>query len=398
MSRNILFIILNIVGLYLLFSWMLQQFFEFRKRDKSQPFFTRFRFRYIIAIATILGLPFLLFNYTPIIDHVNISINRDSIWYTFVFCGALALITSLIWLDYILKLDIYEKEKKIHIYTVFGLSILLASFLTQPLYDFVDLIGFDLNDNPLNDFLYCIFSIGFIEEFVKLIPLLWIIRFSKAVNEPYDYLLYASISALGFAFSENIMYLNRYGPEVILARTFYSTVAHMTFSSTIAYGLLLKKYRYFKTPKWVIYIFFFGVAIFAHGFYDFWLISPTVKHLSAFTTIFFMITIHIWFTMINNAINISNFFSPQIIINNEALKYQLIKNFLGLVSFSYFYVAITENVANANFFLIESSLVYGYMMFYLVAGLTRFQVIRGYLKPFQIPFNFIVPRFKKHKS
>ncbi len=288
MSRAILFTILNIIGFILLFSWAFQVVYEYRKRDVNFPFFTRKRFRYILLLLGSIGIPFLLFNYTPFFNDVRININVESLSYSLIFCGVLSLITALIWLDYILKLDIYEQEKKWHIFIVFISSALLTTFATQPIYDLVKSFGFNLNDKPLNDFLYCVFSIGLIEESVKLIPLIIILKFTKAVNEPYDYILFASVSALGFAFAENIMYLNRYGAEVILARTFYAAIAHMTFSTTIAYGLLLKKYRYFKTPKWLIYSLFFGIAIFSHGFYDFWLINTVVKPFSALTTVFFI--------------------------------------------------------------------------------------------------------------
>ena len=397
MSRTILFAILNLVGFYLLFNWLYQLVKEYKIRDRTVSFFTAYRFRYLLMLVIAIGIPFFLLNYTTYFNAIHIELDKGSLAYTFFFCGALAFITSLIWLDYVLKLDIHEKTKKHYVWMVFILSIFFTHYLTGPLYNFVGELGYSLNGEPFNDFLYCVFSIGLIEEIVKLIPFLIILRFTKIIKEPYDYLLFASVSALGFAFVENVTYLNRFGAEIILARTFYAAVAHMTFSSTIAYGLLLKKYRFFKTPKFLIYGIFFLIAIFAHGFYDFWLINPAVSKFTAFTTLFFMITIHLWFTMNNNAINISNFFSPKANINNDRLKYQLVKNFLSLITFSYIYVAFSKSIPDANVFLIETSLTYGYMMFYLVVGLTRFNVVRGYLKPFQVPFNFIVPSFKKRK-
>lgn len=394
MSRTILFTILNLIGFYFIFNWLFHVVYDYKKRDKSIAFFTRNRFKYIISLITLIGIPYLMFNYFPFFDSLKVNVSMDSFAYSYLFCGALALITSLIWLDYILKLDVFEKEKRAHILVVFLMGMLLTIFATQPLYGFLKSIGFDLNDKPLNDFIYCVFGIGLIEESVKLIPLLFILKFTKAVNEPYDYILYASVSALGFAFAENVMYLNRYGAEVILARTFYATIAHMTFSSTIAYGFILKKYHYFKKSNKMIYVLFFGIAIFSHGFYDFWLINPVVKDFSAFTTLFFMITIHIWFTMMNNAINISNFFSPKIVINNDMVRYQLVKNFIALISFSYIYIRLTKSLTEANFFIVETSLTYGYIIFYIVSGVTRYNVVRGFLKPFQIPFNFLIPRIK----
>ena len=397
MTRTVLFTILNIIGAYLLLGWLWTTIKAFLHAKHKAKFFTFRRFRFLLAFVFIIGTPILLMNWLGKPYDGIVYINQSSLWYSLVFCGGLSFITALIWLDYVLKLDVYNREKVWHVWAVFLLSV-GASFFADPLYGLVKSMGFSLNGYPMNDFLYSVFSIGIIEEAIKIIPFILFFRFVKGLNEPFDYLLFASVSALGFAFAENVIYLNRYGPEVILARTFYATVAHMTFTSTVAYGFLLHKYRYSFLPKWLVYGLFFGAAVFAHGFYDFWLINPAVKMFSGFTTLFFMITIHLWFTMMNNAINISHYYSPSRTINNEAMRYQLIKNFFGLIAFSYTYVALTEGSKRGNSFLIDTSLVYGYMMFYLVAGLSRFNIIKGKFNPFSIPFNFIVPKFENKIS
>ena len=48
---------------------------------------------------------------------------------------------------------------------------------------------------------------GLSEEIIKIIPVLIILKTTKFINEPIDYIIYSSISALGFAFIENIQYI-----------------------------------------------------------------------------------------------------------------------------------------------------------------------------------------------
>jgi hypothetical protein len=242
------------------------------------------------------------------------------------------------------------------------------------------------------------FGIGLIEETVKFIPVLFILWRTKAVNEPYDFILYASVSALGFAFAENALYLKNRGVEIILARTFYSTVAHMTFSSTIAYGMVLHKYLKPRIYYPIFVMFFFLIAIISHGFYNFWLLNPIVSKFNGLTTLFFLITVHIWFTMKNNLMNLSNFHNQEITINNEDIKFQLVRNLLGVVGFLYTYVAITEDLGYANLVLQNAVVVYGYITVYLVINLSKFNLSKGYLKPFQVPFDIFIPKVDKEKT
>ena len=116
------------------------------------------------------------------------------------------MMVSLAWMIYIILLDIFEKE---NIWAITGTLLLAMIFciFCLLLYDIWDYrLNFRINGRWLNDLIYCIFGIGFIEEAVKVIPVILILLFTKNINESVDYIIYASISAIGFSFVENISY------------------------------------------------------------------------------------------------------------------------------------------------------------------------------------------------
>jgi RsiW-degrading membrane proteinase PrsW (M82 family) len=179
--------------------------------------------------------------------------------------------------------------------------------MTYPLTDFDNLIvDFKLNGSLINDFFYSIIGIGCIEEFVKIIPLLVMMRFTNAVNEPYDYIKYASLSALGFAFVENLIYFHESNLHIIHGRALTAVVSHMFNSSIIAYGMILNKYKRHENP-YLNFIFFFALAAIAHGFYDFWLINKSASALRILTVLFILSSMYMWNSFKNNALNHSNF-------------------------------------------------------------------------------------------
>jgi RsiW-degrading membrane proteinase PrsW (M82 family) len=204
--------------------------------------------------------------------------------------------------------------------------------------------------------------------------------------------LYASASALGFSFVENAMYLNQSGLEIINARALYATVAHMTFSSMIAYGLFLIKFKKTRYPALFVFPFFYFLAIFSHGFYDFWLINKAVSMFSGLTTLFFLTTVHIWFSMKNNTINTSNYYDNSKGVNNDYLKIYLIISLLSILMFSYVYVSLKWNSSTANIFFTKSIFTYGFIIFYLIATLSNFSLIEGFIKPFKLSFNYFIPK------
>jgi hypothetical protein len=102
--------------------------------------------------------------------------------------------------------------------------------------------------------------------------------------------------------------------------------------------------------------------------------------------------------MKNNAINISNYYDEKIVLKNDSLKHYLVISLTSLFMFSYVYVAITANINQANSFFWKSALVYGYVIFYLIMSFSRFKIVKGFFKPLDVPFYFIVPQLYKRKK
>ena len=92
----------------------------------------------------------------------------------------------------------------------------LFTFLVYPISDFFELtFNLQMKGDFYHDLIYSSVVIGFVEELVKIIPFLLLLKFFKFIDEPYDYILYASSSALGFAFMENMIYFEDYQFQVI---------------------------------------------------------------------------------------------------------------------------------------------------------------------------------------
>jgi len=381
--------ILNFIGYILIIQWLKIQSKEFKALKNKKAFFKFKRFKLLLISLFVILTPLILVNYTSLeeINHLSKQTIEKNNW---IYAIVVSFFISSVWLIYIYKLDIFNKEKKRHIFLVFSLSAIFTLFVEFP-YNFIHSIGITNSPEPFAGFIYSVFGIGLVEEIIKLIPLLIVLKFTKAIDEPYDYILYASASALGFAFVENAMYLNNRGIEIINARALYATVAHMTFSSMIAYGLFLAKFKKSKLPRFVLFISFFFFAIFSHGFYDFWLINKSVNMFSGLTTLFFLATVHIWFSIKNNTINASNFYDKNKTVDNDMLKVNLIISLLSIFMLSYVYVALEWNSREANRFFMKSVFVYGYIIFYLIATLTKFNIVEGVLKPFKWSLKFFIP-------
>jgi len=389
-------IVLNTIGFILIIKWFKNHSKDYKNLDNKLQFFRIKRFKSILISVLIISIPIIIVNFTTIesVNHISDKVLNDN---KAVFAVIISFLISLVWLIYIYKLDIFDKEKKQNLFLIIFLASVLTSFAEIP-YHFIHNLGFTDTKNPIDSFVYSVFGIGLIEETVKFIPLLLILWFTKAIDEPYDYILYASASALGFSFIENAMYLNQSGLEIINARALYATVAHMTFSSMIAYGLFLIKFKKTRFPAFIIFPFFYFLAIFSHGFYDFWLINKSVAMFNGLTTLFFLTTVHLWFSMKNNTINTSNFYDDKKIIDNDKLKIYLIISLLSILMFSYIYVSLKWNSKTANIFFVKSIFTYGFIIFYLIATLSNFDLVKGLIKPFKLNIKYFIPKMNKKNS
>jgi RsiW-degrading membrane proteinase PrsW (M82 family) len=303
--------------------------------------------------------------------------------------GCVAFFISWIWIDYYRLIDIYESEKLKYIIITFilgALSVFVVFGVHQYLFIY---INFELNGEFVNDFLLCIFKIGLLEEIAKLIPFIIVYNlFRKEFNEPIDHLAFICVSALGFAFFENILYFRRDGASLIDSRSILSTVGHMFDTSLIAYGLILVKYRE-KKPAILILLFYLFLAALSHGFYDFWLMYDGVKSFGFLITIlYFLVTISIFATILNNALNISPHFTYKKVVNPSTVSSKLFMYYGIIFLIQFVFLIFMKNFNYALRDLFSSLRFDGVIIGISVIRLSRFKLIHHRWKPisFELPF------------
>jgi len=75
MQQNVIFLLLDVIGVILIFKWILQQFADFSDSSREINFFTLKRFKSLLLVAFIIGIPLLLINTTVIEDIFHLSNN-----------------------------------------------------------------------------------------------------------------------------------------------------------------------------------------------------------------------------------------------------------------------------------------------------------------------------------
>ena len=307
----------------------------------------------------------------------------------FGFLGSLFVLVG--WIFYLQKLDIFSSiplSKQL-------LAVLLGMFFIFFVYPLSDIIDYYLNDFFIKDkwhfFLMCVVRIGMVEELVKLIPLLLIMKFTKWLKDPYDYIFYACSSALGFAFLENLIYAASYGTHIISSRAMIAVVMHMMCSSVIAYAIILARYK--KTGNLIGNLLLgFLIASVVHGFYDFWLITRMFTIISYFI---FAVTIINWRKIINNAINNSRYFDVEKIKHFTNLEFYLVTLLIGILTVEYVLNGLEKDARTANEVLAGNFIKNGYLTLYLALSIGKVDLFPGYWQKLGFPKNIsalIIPK------
>jgi protease PrsW len=294
------------------------------------------------------------------------------------FTGALLIL--FVWVMYVRRVNVYAKGKwKSIVFTVVLSSILV--FPVWLLYDtYEHLFEFSINGEAVNDFLYCVFGIGAIEELIKFIPFLIILKFTKAVKEPIDYIMYASLSALGFAFVENFRYFDDGSINIIHSRALTASIAHVCLSSIIAYGLILARFKH-KKSQVLYFLLFYLIAAFAHGFYDFWLISSSVEGFGMLTFLLLLTGILAYSSFVNNALNNSSISGENIRLNTARLSSDLAAGLIFIFLFEYICLTWIYGPTIGNRELLSSTFSGGYMILFVSVRLSNIDILPGEWSP-----------------
>jgi RsiW-degrading membrane proteinase PrsW (M82 family) len=207
-----------------------------------------------------------------------------------------------VWMLFISRMLFVRKTMWKFIVPIF----LLGSILPVLVYVLSDLLSYayDVYGIELkhNDLIYCVVDIGMVEELVKTIP--WAIfyfAFRRHFHRPVHFMLLPVISALGFAFSENLIYVNSTDYELVFVRSAISLIIHISCSSIIGYMLWranLKKGFWVKT-RYILGGFL--LASFLHGLFDYLIFN----NMGYMNIIILLVTLHLFILFTNNAINFS---------------------------------------------------------------------------------------------
>ena len=287
-----------------------------------------------------------------------------------------ALIILIIWLYFLQQIDVFESKKWLYILLTCFMGMLFT-FGTFIIYDFIHItFQFKLGGNPISDLFYCIFGIGGTEELVKFIPVIIMLKFSRQINEPIDYIIYASASALGFAFVENLLYFNDGGLSTIHGRALSAVITHMFDSSVIAYGLVICRFRY-EGDKYAYLFWAYLIAAASHGFYDYWLISEFVTQFKIVTIVYMIFTFVVYNKIINNALNNSSYFEEEKLDKTKWLRNYLFYALSAVMLVEYLIMTFRFGPTVGNNALFDSIISGAYLTIFVSAGLTKFKANPG---------------------
>lgn len=191
---------------------------------------------------------------------------------------AIAPVLALI--IYFYHRDKYEKEP---------LGLLLKAFLGGAIVTILIMLveGFlSILIRPVNIFVIKIFLMAFliaglVEEGLKFSVFKFLIYRNKEFNEPYDGILYSVMISLGYATLENIAYVMlAFFKEgfvgiayVGISRAIFAVPGHALFAIIMGYYFGLAKFTKNKTLEGKYMYKGLGLAILAHGLYDFLLFT-----------------------------------------------------------------------------------------------------------------------------
>ncbi len=196
----------------------------------------------------------------------------------------LSLVPGIFWLVYLRSLS---REQRIP--AVFWIyAVLLGWASTQLTLWLSGFLGVDrlmsLSVAPM--LIYFVFGVGMVEEGSKaLCTVLGLGAIDRARN-PLVSLQLSGAVALGFATTENVLYVSQYGEGVLVARFLFSTLGHVLFSSLWGFALGSRGVGLAGGAKrsWSLFLWCLILSGVAHGLYD-WLLLTGRMALASVTLI-----------------------------------------------------------------------------------------------------------------
>lgn len=156
--------------------------------------------------------------------------------------------------------------------------------------------GFDFHPNapPISQFLYFVTGVGLREETLKLVCFLPIAWWAVRRKSDIEGMMLAAMVGLGFAFKENVLYLDS-GLSTYTGWVRFLTANVLHFSLTGIAGFYLFRMLRRRGHGWEEFLASFIAVVFAHGVYNSLLAMPSLESYAPLAPIFIAIIAYRFF-------------------------------------------------------------------------------------------------------
>lgn len=174
--------------------------------------------------------------------------------------------------------DKYDKEPLWLLVLNFVFGAVISVIIVTVIYLITDsMLPLNNNFSIWQQFIRAFLVVGLSEEFSKYIVVRYFAQPRRAFNEPFDGIIYAVMVSMGFACTENILYVLNGGYDVALIRAFTAVPAHATFGIIMGYFMGKAKFSNNRFKLNMAGLFF---AVLFHGAYDFFLFIGFIPGIS----------------------------------------------------------------------------------------------------------------------
>lgn len=330
-------------------------------------------------------------NYSDSNKELTLNINIDTTWnvlYSYIKSPSnlniavfsFALLIFLGWILFIFK--IYNNKRKASLIVCIIIAILFSIYL----YYLRHLINFNpgitVSKNLFKNYSYYFFYFGFLEELFKLLPAFWLIWYLKYEAKPIDYLVYISVSSIGFAFVENAFLYNQSSCFFISDNMLNSIVMHLFYSNFVLFGYLYGLKSNKKKAYLFLILFFLSTSI-MHGFQKQIMITENV-YMFILINIFCLFQI-VWFiSFIYKVIENSEKtpFNRKISLYTPQL--QLFIILITILLIEYFYNYTQNNLTSTNNAFIYSILTCAMYFIFILFDKNELNILKNKFEKFFI--------------
>ena len=257
----------------------------------------------------------------------------------------ISIIVTIVWFFYFRKINLFSKPNLKLMIIAFSFGLVSVTIV-----------------KPLNSFMDFLIYKVFIEEFIKIcFFIIFYLIFKKEFKEPFDYVVYISMVALGFTVLENIIkfYSDLNGSEVyknsslfdtyILARIVFGPLGHLTYGLIAVYGWIRFKFVDQKNNYLILFKFLL-ISLISHCLYNYIVSIPIQESLSfkldsglfdsnllaedskefhiqwalILVSIYTLFLSSVFVTIINNVLNNASNFNYKKIINRDSILKKLL--------------------------------------------------------------------------